>query len=195
MVPDRFWVLAAACLSIPCGLELMYPPSPSSSEIATSSAPAGARLRPLEPGARVTGFVGRSFNDGSEERIEFDGERRSLVFVLGENCIDCRVNVPQWNALRRAAEGRARVFGVAVGSYQKIEMMLSDAGAEFTVLRFPSEDVMRAYGAFAFPQTLLIEADGTVSEVVLGALDEEEVGSLARGAVDPGPSKTGASGG
>lgn len=184
MVPDRFWVLAAVLLSVLCGLELTLARPSSSGSTSPSAAAGDVRLRPLEPGARVPGFVSRSFGDGSEERVAFDGERKSLFFLLGENCDECKTNVPRWNAVARAAEGRALVVGLAIGRFQRIRWMLSEPGAEFPVLRFPSEDVLRAYGAFKFPQTLLVDEDGVVEKVLLGPLDEEQAEGLVEAAVE-----------
>ena len=85
-------------------------------------------------------------------------------------CAPCEAEMPSMQRLYRslAPEGLELVAVSVDESDQAVERFLQRLGLDFTVLWDPERRVSDLYQAYRFPETLLIDASGTVVERYVG---------------------------
>ena len=132
----------------------------------------------LKPGEQALEFEAERL-DGGSERIDYplDGPK-TYLFLMSPTCGKCARTVPKWNRMASQLEGRARVLGIVLGSYQTEQRLLEKKVLAFPAVRFPSKEILNAYKVKKVPQTLVVAPGGTVEESVMGALNDQQVEEL-----------------
>ncbi len=177
------WLAVALLFLAVGGIELYIWQSGRHPGEPSSSAEAGA-IHPLEhfprlkPGEQAVAFEAERLGGGSE-RIDYppDGPK-TYLFQMSLTCGSCARTVPKWNRMALELEGRARVLGIVLGSYQREQELLEKKKLTFPAVRFPSREIMNAYKANKVPQTIVVAPGGTVEENVMGELSDQQVEEL-----------------
>ena len=132
----------------------------------------------LKPGDPAVAFEAQRLPGGTQQ-IESPAEGPpTYLFVLSLTCGTCAKTVPKWNRLARELDGRARVFGIVLGSYQREQELLEEKGLAFPVVRFPNRETMERYKANKVPQTIVVAPGGTVESNVMGELTDDDIDEL-----------------
>lgn len=140
----------------------------------------------LRPGETAPAFDAERLG-GGRERIDFPEKGgKTFLFILSLTCGTCAKTVPLWNRLARESEGRARVFGVVVDTYQNELELMRQKNIAFPTVRFPSKAVQLRYKVTKVPQTLLIGPGGKVEKAIVGLLSDAQVEELLDQAVPGG---------
>lgn len=186
----REWQAIVAVVAVVVGIELTLvlsddpPPEPAAETGETL-----ANYPRLGPGENVPAFEAENFA-GGRERIDFSAEGgKTFLFILSPTCGSCRNTLPLWNRLAGEIEGRARVYGLVMGSYQRGKELLEEGRLGFPALRFTHQDVIQSYKVRRVPQTILVAPGGHVIEAVVGELSEAQVEDFLLLA-GPGPAES-----
>ena len=177
------WLAVALLLLALGGIELYVWQSGKQPSERASSAETRA-IHPLEgfshlkPGEQAVAFEAERL-DGGSERIDFplDGPK-TYLFLMSLTCGTCARTIPKWNRMALELEGRARVLGIVLGSYQREQELLEKKELTFPAIRFPSKEIMNAYKVNKVPQTIVVAPGGAVEENVVGGLTDRQVEEL-----------------
>jgi hypothetical protein len=130
----------------------------------------------LNPGDKLPALSGVDVM-GSHHVVSYRaGNAKTLLLVFEQRCEACVVNWPYWQAiLKRVDAQHVRVVGVDLQegglSIQYLARVGFPSTREFVL---PDIQSILAYRFRYTPQTILIDADGTVEKVWSGALDPAE---------------------
>ena len=157
-----------------------------------AGAAAVARLEPLRPPRPVSTRVGRrvepfSFEDSAGETIDRDGVAGmpTVIEFFFSGCEPCTRTMPQvaigiarFAAARReagrpAVEVRHLVVSVdeADVTVSSLRRQLAEYGGTGRLVRDPRAAAAEAMGVTEFPATLILAADGTVTDMIVGEQD------------------------
>ncbi|MGD2154513.1 MAG: TlpA disulfide reductase family protein, partial [Gemmatimonadales bacterium] len=102
------------------------------------------------------------------------GERQ-VLFGFSTTCGYCDASLASWEtiAAHLADESGARVFGVSRDSPEATRAYVEDQGLSFPVVSFSEPRIRALYRLQAVPQTLILNRDGHVIYVRLGAVESE----------------------
>ena len=177
----KHWQAIVAVLAVVVGIEIYLvlsddpPPEPAAETGGTA-----ANYPHLGPGENAPAFEAENFS-GGRERVDFSVEAgNTFLFILSPTCGSCRNTLPLWNRLAGEIEGRARVYGLVMGSYQRGKELLEEGRLGFHALRFTNQDVIQSYKVRRVPQTILVAPGGHVIEAVVGELSEAQVKEFLR---------------
>jgi len=181
LVKAKQWQAIVAVLAVVVGIELYLllsddpPPEP-----AAESGETIASYTHIGRGENVPAFEAEDFA-GGRERIEFSAEGgKTFLFILSPTCGSCRDTLPHWNRLAGEMEGRARIYGLIMGSYQRGKELHDEGSLGFPALRFTKQEVVQSYKVRRVPQTILVAPGGHVIEAVVGELSEAQVEDFLR---------------
>jgi peroxiredoxin len=110
-------------------------------------------------------------NDSVSIRSGYAGNV-TLVNVWATWCIPCRAEMPSMErAYRMYASRGFRIAAVSIdeGDAEKVRAFGRELGLSFDLLHDPSGAVQQAYGAIGVPQSVLIDRDGRIAHVSMGA--------------------------
>jgi thiol-disulfide isomerase/thioredoxin len=117
----------------------------------------------------------------------FDGEERPLstggkplvVNFWAANCVPCVAEMPAIEEVYRANGDRLGWLGVqAMESADRGLKMAQQTGVTYPLGRDPQGTLVQALGGIVLPTTVLIAADGTITEVHVGELTAGELQGL-----------------
>jgi peroxiredoxin len=132
-------------------------------------------------GAPAPDFTLKDLQGNAVTLSEFKGKVVFLNF-WATWCPPCRVEMPSMERLYEVYGDRGFVM-LAVNVEQAAEPVLAflkENPHAFPILLDPDARVQRLYGVYRFPETFLIDQDGTVVEHYLGARDWSSVDFLAK---------------
>ncbi len=124
---------------------------------------------PIAVGDLAPNFVLRTPDN---EPIELASQRGEVVVLhfWATWCLECRAEVPALNGID--GQDGVTVFGIAVGDDPpRVATAADDLDATYGMLVDPDGEVAAAYGATAYPFTIVIDPDGTVTSIVNGPFD------------------------
>jgi thiol-disulfide isomerase/thioredoxin len=178
---DRFTLFLGAACTVLAALTLLL-----AYQNLTLKARLAAALGAPPAGALKTGDVLAAFDvvdtGGRRSRIDFDGERETLLLVFSSTCGACRETLPVWNrALADAPSSKIHVVGI------QTDFQHASAGTALSIpdLQFPvfgSADPQAAVlSKFpAIPAAALINGKGAVTAVWFGVPTEAQMAELRR---------------
>ena len=128
---------------------------------------------PVREGDRAPSYSGTLLEGGALALEELRGEP-VLVNLWATWCAPCREEAPFLESLHRDWEGAGlRVVGISIdaaGATGDVRRFLEEFDVTYPVVHDPNQEVMRRFGAIGLPSTYLIDADGVVRWVRLGAV-------------------------
>jgi hypothetical protein len=129
--------------------------------------------RRIQAGTLAAPIAGIS-RTGDRIRLDFADRRVTVLYYFSPTCGWCERNWQNVRALARASAGRFRVVGISTA--REVDGHLAARGVGIDVVAGIDDDTVRAYRLGGTPQTIVVGADGRVSQVWAGAW----TGALAR---------------
>lgn len=135
------------------------------------------KLQTAEPGDAVPELISVDIN-GRSATLNFNSDRKHLIFIYSINCKFCQEEFAVWNDLiseYRSESGN--IHGLSLDS--QIETSNS-IDSNLTYLRAasiiaPDKNLIRTYRALATPTVLIVGQGGLVEWVHIGKLKAEEI--------------------
>lgn len=124
------------------------------------------------PAFTLQGLDGTSYSVGGAR------ENPVLVNFWASWCGPCKEEAPDLNQLAAKYDGRLDIYGVNVTRYdnrQNAERFIRKYKVSYPIMFDTDGKVYESYGGAVFPTNVLIDRDGRVQEVILGALSFEEL--------------------
>jgi thiol-disulfide isomerase/thioredoxin len=116
-----------------------------------------------------------SLGDLAGESLSLESLRGKVVFVnfWATWCAPCREEMPSLAALARSVDARDAVFlAISVDeTLEPVREFLGPGAQPFRVLHDPGGEVARRWGTDKFPESFVIDRDGTVRYKFAGARD------------------------
>lgn len=150
--------------------------SKTESQDTTLAALAAAEGTP-KPGTEVPSFSLTGM-DGNEYKV---GGKRDKVLLLNfwaSWCGPCKDEAPDLVSLAGKYKDSLDIYAINVTQYDQLEdakKFVEDYSLTFPVLMDRGEEVFQGFGGRAFPTNVLIDREGVIREVILGALPAKEL--------------------
>jgi peroxiredoxin len=117
---------------------------------------------------------GKPVANGNEKKVslaDYKGKSAVILNFFASWCGPCRSEYPHLKELDEQYGKRGvQVVSVSVDSErQNAGMLAQKAGAKFPVAWDPNGEVAKKYGVSAIPLNVVIDAQGNVDQVILGA--------------------------
>jgi len=143
---------------------------------------------PAVPEGTPTAVVGEpapsvrlDYLDGGRQEL---GELRGTPVLLNfwsSTCAPCVEEMPLFQAVSERAGDRLQVIGIdVIDTAEGAAEQLRRTGVDYRTAADPRGELFAAFAGTALPRTVLLDADGTVLEMVGGALDESGLDDLLR---------------
>ena len=145
----------------------------------TACTPASTEPGMLESGLATAGGKAPDFllKDLAQQPVRLSDFRGTPVVLnfFASWCEPCLTELPMLQAAHLEAADRGYVvFGVATQDRRSaIEILAEDANLTFTIVIDGDNSVGRAYRVIGPPYTFFIAADGTVVDVIPGAMEQD----------------------
>ena len=141
--------------------------------------------RPIAAGGALVGRPAPDFAlprvDGPEMRLADLRGRVVLLNVWATWCEPCKVEMPLLQRLAQEHPDQVVVLGVNYGEDPaKVQAFAAAYGLTFPLLLDPEHEVVRLYGVRGLPTTVVIDPEGIVRAVHLGALSEDDLRTYLR---------------
>ena len=100
-----------------------------------------------------------------------------VLFVFSTSCEFCKASLPAWKRIagRLADNSQVEVVGISIDSVQATREYVEEHGLECAVVSLIDRRLRALYRAGITPQTLIIDAEGKVGYVRVGAVTEAVV--------------------
>ena len=97
-----------------------------------------------------------------------------LLFVFSTSCRYCKASLPAWKQIAREFSDDAGVVvvGISVDSVQVTREYAEEHELEFPVVSFTGPRLRALFHTVAFPQSIVVDAEGEVQYARLGAVTE-----------------------
>ena len=178
-IVGRVVVLCLVILALQFGLwgYRRFGPAPSTPALSQNELRAGIQFP-------VVGSVDLSGNSRELQPAE-PGAPATILLILSTTCPFCRVNVPIWNGIHRSLGDQVRFVALSLDDLEKTQRFAESARAEFPL--FVVEDspaLIAVLGLHAVPQTLALDAGGTILQVWGGGLNEDHAANILQSLED-----------
>ncbi len=124
------------------------------------------------PEFSLVGLDGQSYEVGGKR------DKPLLLNFWASWCDPCKEEAPDLVKLAEKYGDQLDMYAVNVTFYDKLEdakAFVDNYGYRFPVLLDENEELYRKYNGIAFPTNVLINADGTIQDVIVGTLSPEEL--------------------
>ena len=138
--------------------------------------PPGAAAKAPAPGEVPPGFTAQTYDGSSVSLADYAGHPVWLTFGASW-CPDCRTEAPDLEATYQANRDQGLVvLGVFINEpAEDVAAYASKAGLTFPIAVDPNADIAAAYRSMGIPTHVFIGADGTVREVRIGSLSQDDM--------------------
>ena len=117
--------------------------------------------------------------DGAERTTDELVGRPLVVNFWFATCLPCRTEMPAIDAVARDLDGRLDIVGVdPFDDAAGVRSFVDEVGVGYEQLLDTDGALVSELGITSFPATVLVAADGTISSVHLGPLDDSELRRL-----------------
>jgi thiol-disulfide isomerase/thioredoxin len=132
-----------------------------------------------EVGARAPDFTVEIINGGSFSLADHlaDDDRPLVINLWASWCLPCREEIPDISDFAQT-HAEVAVLGVAVEDAREDSESFAAEMATSYPLAFGSKAFRDAYPTVGLPATFIIDADGNVSSIVNGIVDQESLEDL-----------------
>lgn len=128
----------------------------------------------LEAGDKAPDFVLKDVNGQTHQLSEYEGKGVFLNF-WGTWCEPCKKEMPHMEKLVKEYEGQVEILAVNVGESDfQVKNFAKQYGLTFPLALDTGKEVMDTYGVDPLPTTFMIKPDGTIDQIVIGGLIQEE---------------------
>ncbi len=97
-----------------------------------------------------------------------------VLFVFSISCEFCKASFAAWKRIagELAVNAQVEVVGISVDSVEATRDYIEEHGLEFPVLSFTERRLRALYRTVAFPQSIVLNANGEVAYARLGSVTE-----------------------
>jgi peroxiredoxin len=97
-----------------------------------------------------------------------------LLFVFSTGCSYCKASLPAWKQIAREFSDDAGVVvvGISVDSANATREYIAEHELEFPVVSFTGPRLRALFHTVAFPQSIVVDAEGEVQYARLGAVTD-----------------------
>ncbi|WP_046173751.1 thiol-disulfide oxidoreductase ResA [Domibacillus indicus] len=128
----------------------------------------------LEAGDKAPDFVLTDLNGETHQLSDYEGKGVFLNF-WGTWCEPCKKEMPHMEKLAAEYEGEVEILAVNVGESEfQVNNFAEQYGLTFPIGLDSGKEVMDTYGVDPLPTTFMIKPDGTIEQIVIGGLVQEE---------------------
>lgn len=111
---------------------------------------------------------------GGEQSLLSDIEGPAVINLWATWCPPCRAEIPDFEEVHRARGGEVRFVGINVGEGSaRAAEFLDEVGATYDQYLDADGEVSTGLKATTMPLTVVIDANGVVTERHLGPLDQD----------------------
>ncbi|MFC1944282.1 TlpA family protein disulfide reductase [Chloroflexota bacterium] len=112
--------------------------------------------------------------DGEIVRLSELRGQPVLINFWATWCPSCRMEMPHLQAAFEELAGEVYIVAINVGeSEEKVRRYVEDNGLSFTVLTDPDKQVGDRYNIRYYPTTFLVDNEGVIREIRIGAFPNE----------------------
>ncbi|GAB6926400.1 TlpA disulfide reductase family protein [Paenibacillus sp. JCM 10914] len=138
---------------------------------------------PTETGAKE-GLLAPSFTlKAMEEDTSYSGggqrDKAMLINFWASWCEPCKLEAPELSKLASAYPDELDIYGINVSKYdnaKKAQQFVQDFALQYPVLVDPDGEVYEdLYKGKVFPMNVLIDRNGVIQEIILGAPEPEDL--------------------
>ncbi len=121
--------------------------------------------------------------NGKEVKLSEQFGKPIVVNFWATWCPPCRSELPAFdNAYREYGEDIVFMMVDLTDGYQetkkKVDAFLAETGYSFPVYYDLAMDAAYTYGAYSIPETLFINADGSLEDIRIGAMTERDLNAM-----------------
>ncbi len=128
----------------------------------------------LEAGDKAPDFLLTDLNGEKHRLSDYEGKGVFLNF-WGTWCEPCKKEMPHMEKLAQEYNGEVEILAVNVGESQfQVSNFADQYGLTFPIAIDSGKEVMDAYGVDPLPTTFMIKPDGTIDQIVIGGLIQEQ---------------------
>lgn len=132
-----------------------------------------------EPGMSAPHFS-LTGSDGQEVTLSAFAGQPVVLNFLATWCANC---MEEMDALQAVRASGVQVVGVNLReSRETVQQLIASTDATFPIALDPTGKVTRAYKIVNLPGTVVLKADGTISTVIRGPIDEQTLLAAVRDA-------------
>ncbi|MAT06505.1 MAG: hypothetical protein CL424_15815 [Acidimicrobiaceae bacterium] len=114
--------------------------------------------------------------DGTETTSLADLEGPAVINLWATWCVPCRREIPAFEEVHQARGDEVRFVGINVGEDSDVAAeYLAEVGATYDQFADSEGYVITELDTTAMPITIVIDADGTVTERRLGQMDVDDL--------------------
>jgi thiol-disulfide isomerase/thioredoxin len=129
----------------------------------------------LTPAEQVPDTAFTRFDDSALTMSDFRGQK-IVVNFFASTCVPCRKEMPALQRVHQRLGDEVTFLGVAVQDDPEAALELVErTGVTYDLGQDPTGDVFQGFGATFLPTTAFVAEDGTVMELHLGELTEQEI--------------------
>jgi thiol-disulfide isomerase/thioredoxin len=176
-------LLAGAALGVGAGAAFWFAPgSPAETSFPPAAAPHRAAITAAP--APIVGSPAPDFTltDLQDHSVKLSGlgQKAVLINFWATWCDPCREELPLLDRIAKKYENSLRVIAVETGEPEDEVRSFAESLsiASLTVLLDPSFAVRDLYLVRGLPTSFFIDADGTVHQIKIGALDSSEIDTI-----------------
>lgn len=137
------------------------------------------RKETIEIGSSAPDFVLNNLLGEKVSLSDYEGMDLLLIFFSPE-CPACQVDIPNWKSLIALESDTLHVLGITEADSEETESFMSSYALDFEVVIDQEGGVKQIYMCESVPQKILIDQDGRVDYVEVGAVPRTETGQLER---------------
>jgi len=132
----------------------------------------------MKSGEQVQEFDMISFDNAIHPFKYSDRAKQYLFFILSPGCSYCENNLVQWNMIFASSRNRnVDIFGISLSPAEIAASYVTEKNIPFNTVAVDSS-FARKYKVVGTPQTMLINGDGTVQQVWVGELNENQTNEI-----------------
>ena len=144
----------------------------SGAPVTRQTAPPSTEARDLEP-VPIVDFVW--FDGTAGSTADLVGEPTVLNF-WASNCPPCLAEMPAFEEVHQALAESVAFVGIAVADPgEAARELAAQTGVTYRLGDDPDSAVFRSFGGFVMPTTVLLNSDGEVAYVAIGAISGDQL--------------------
>ncbi|HSR54043.1 MAG TPA: TlpA disulfide reductase family protein [Acidobacteriota bacterium] len=132
----------------------------------------------LEAGDEVQAVVAKAA-DGSEQMVDFRGQKDTLLFIFNTSCPVCKDNQKNWKDVYRRASERYNIVGISLDPREVTEPYIQEFEIPYKVVFPNAQEFATNFKISAIPTTIHIGKDGKVKHNTRGLLPEGYLDELS----------------
>jgi len=120
----------------------------------------------------------RTFDGDTVDFASYQGQPLVINF-FARSCTACVAEMPDFEAVSQEVAGEVAFVGISTGPrLEDARQLVADTGVTYDLGWDPQGDLIIAFGGYAMPTTVLVDANGVISTVQSRALSRDALRSM-----------------